>query len=817
MIQLEEVHIEELRGIRKLTLAMNRKSFAIQGPNGSGKSGVVDAIEFGLTGDMTRLSGKGTAGLTVKTHGPHVDARDYPDAAFVRLKVYLLTLNKHATIVRKAKKPTEPDITPADSDIQTVLATVAEHPEITLTRRQIIKLILTEATSRSKDVQTLLRLDSISQARATLKTASNRAGNKYTEAQASSNSAADTLRRHFDLPKLVAADIITAANKHRAALGLKPLTELTAETSLKEGVPDARVESERINRDTTLRDVRELTARVSKSQDPKTTSAAQLLICLDKIKAEPTLLTTLQRRAFFQTGLDYATEEACPLCDTEWNIDELRAHLQTKLKQSQAAEAVEQELRLAKQTVSADIDSVVSLVAVVQKAAVALKDELSGQALKDWHAGLSELKTTVQTTEGAESARLQLSGDWHKPPKKAIDALARLDTAVDALPDRSAVVQAHTFLIVAQERLDALQKARRHEEKMARAAKIAAAAYKAYCDAAEQVLSDLYNEVQESFAGLYRLINHDDEGEFTAKLSPSEGKLELMVDFHKRGLFPPGAYHSEGHQDGMGLCLYFALMKRLLGESFSLAVLDDVVMSVDNQHRKELCNLLKTQFPHTQFVITTHEQAWFHQMRSAGIVNKASCVTFRSWTVDHGPLVDESKDVWEKIAEQLAKEEVSEAAAVLRRHLEFVSHELASNLGASTPHRLEGGHELGELLPNVVSRFKALLGKAADSTQAWKNEDAKKAIADYKHRFSECTTRSNVENWAVNSAVHYNAWAEFVRQDFEPVVAAYKDLLACLMCPACGSWLHVSPRRGLEEAVRCECLKVSLNLTKPGK
>jgi len=31
----------------------------------------------------------------------------------------------------------------------------------------------------------------------------------------------------------------------------------------------------------------------------------------------------------------------------------------------------------------------------------------------------------------------------------------------------------------------------------------------------------------------------------------------------------------------MGLCLYLALMKRTLGDNFTFAVLDDVLMSVD--------------------------------------------------------------------------------------------------------------------------------------------------------------------------------------------------------------------------------------------
>lgn len=56
MIKLESIQIEEVRGIRKLDLDFKKTNFAISGPNGSGKSGVIDAIEFGLTGEITRLT-----------------------------------------------------------------------------------------------------------------------------------------------------------------------------------------------------------------------------------------------------------------------------------------------------------------------------------------------------------------------------------------------------------------------------------------------------------------------------------------------------------------------------------------------------------------------------------------------------------------------------------------------------------------------------------------------------------------------------------------------------------------------------------------
>ena len=90
----------------------------------------------------------------------------------------------------------------------------------------------------------------------------------------------------------------------------------------------------------------------------------------------------------------------------------------------------------------------------------------------------------------------------------------------------------------------------------------------------------------------------------------------------------------------MGVCLYLALMKRLFGDRFTFALLDDVVMSVDSGHRYQFCKLLKTHFPDTQFIITTHDRLWAEQMRSAGLVTRKTSIAFHSWTIDTGPLVE---------------------------------------------------------------------------------------------------------------------------------------------------------------------------------
>ena len=214
----------------------------------------------------------------------------------------------------------------------------------------------------------------------------------------------------------------------------------------------------------------------------------------------------------------------------------------------------------------------------------------------------------------------------------------------------------------------------------------------------EEELNELYKDVQKDFADFYRIINEGDEEQFTATLTPTEGRLDLLVNFYEKGLFPPAAFHSEGHQDGMGVCLYLALMKRLLGKRFTFALMDDVVMSVDVGHRYQFCKLLKEQFPDTQFVITTHDRLWAEQMRH--VVSSKTSLVFQNWTVDTGPIVESDEEIWVDIDAALTKGKVQVAAAMLRHHLEYAVPHLAENLGARAVFRSDGAYELGDLMPS---------------------------------------------------------------------------------------------------------------------
>ncbi len=219
MITILSLAVQEFRGIRDATFSMGGKNFVVYGPNGSGKSGVVDAIQFALTGEIGRLTGVGTGDLSLAEHGPHVTQRGQPERAVVGLTVHIPALKKDATITRSIAKARQPIIVPDDDDVKAVFAELETHPEITLARRDIIKLILTGATERSKSVQTLLHQDEIDRTRKSLKTTDNKLGEALAEARRRTAFKREAFQRHLAVGSLKEAHVLDAVNSRRRTRG----------------------------------------------------------------------------------------------------------------------------------------------------------------------------------------------------------------------------------------------------------------------------------------------------------------------------------------------------------------------------------------------------------------------------------------------------------------------------------------------------------------------------------------------------------------------------------------------------------------------
>jgi len=772
-------------------------------------------IKFCLTGNLTRLSGEGSRDLSIAKHGPHIDYVDDPKAASVTLEVFLPTLHKTATITRTVKQKNKPRIAPKDDDVQSVLTNVAKHPEITLSRREITRFVLCNATERATHVQELLRLDRVARNRRAFNSAKNNGAKDLKTAELGLQDAADNLRRHLELEAatdLTEEVVLQSVNAHRARFKVPAVPHLEADLTANLNVP-APASQPVFSAKSSLSDLDALDDALREC--PGLDSGQTLERKLQQVDSDAELTTALRRRQLIEAGLDLIDDDRCPLCETEQDQQKLIDHLRRKKQQAESAETLLEELRQGGHQIAAAVNRILSLLRPLIKPCrpLGLTDEEI--TLTTWGKGLKGFAEQLNSWEGIVANRPKLT-TWHDFPEDVASAFTTLRQQLAKIP--AATPQEHpvAFFTKAQERVEEWLLKRAEREKARQVASETLICYEAYCEAADEILQNLYDTVQQDFSNSYRFINSDDESNFTAELKPTSGKLEFGVDFYERGHHPPAALHSEGHQDGMGLCLYLALMKHLFGNQPQLVVLDDVVMSVDAHHRRQLCGLLQQEFPHTQFVITTHDKAWFHQMQSTKLINRTTGARFVRWSLDDGPTVLNAMDVWSEIDTALANDDVSAAAHKLRRYMEFVSADYAGTINAKVSYRPDNDHDLGELFPDTLARFRKLLNKAMDSAKGWKDQDQEADVAVLRKRIDAAHDVLRTDDWMINKAVHFNSWENFTPTEFRRVVDACQELISCFRCDSCGSALTPVPRRS-PETLSCACKQISFNLLKPSK
>ncbi len=815
MIHVEKIVIKEFRGIRDLTIDFKGKNFAVCGPNGTGKSGVVDALEFALTGSISRLSGRGTGGISVKEHAPHVDSRNRPDKALVILTVSIPKLNKQVVIERTVKDPLAATITPRSPEVLAVLHQVGSHPEFALSRRELIRYVISAPGDRAKEVQALLRLDAVENLRVILQRFANSYQREVAPLKRERQQARDHLLRSLEIPDLDSERLVVAVNTRRSLLGLGPIPVLTPTTSLRDGLtgspPAARPRVPKQQATADIKKVRETLAALTETET--TTLRTRVTRELTNLSGDPLVVANVEKERFLQSAITLIESETCPVCDTAWNAAELKERIGLKLKllQQAATKRATAERRL--EPFLSRLEEVIEAMAVVERYGALLTPVVNTNPIRNCRVAMQARRRDIQAFLPL-TATLTALEEFAQVPADALETIVALETAIAALPDPTGQDAARDYLTVCQERLEAYRGVSLRLKQTEERATFTRNIYDAYARASTSVLDGIYKQVEKDFSELYRFINREDEGKFSAQLIPSIGKLGFDVDFYGRGFFPPGAYHSEGHQDGMGLCLYLALMKYLQGDAFTFAVLDDVLMSVDTGHRREVCNLLTERFPDTQFILTTHDEIWLRHMRSVGLLPPRAFVHFRKWYVDHGPTEWDDRDVWREIDDDLERNDVQGAAGLLRHYLEFISAEICHRIRAPVEFRGDAQFQLGELLPAAIGQFRKLLRMGKESATSWQQTKEVEAITAREVEFAATTEASNVEQWQINPAIHYNEWVNLQSADFRPVVTAHRRLTESFLCSVsgCDRALYVVPERGHPETLKCTCGATNINL-----
>jgi len=813
-MKILELTIKDVRGIRdEISLNPEGDNIVIFGPNGTGKSAVVDAIDFLFTGNIQRLMGHGTRGMSLREHGSHIDAE--ADDAVVTAKIKVDGIDDPFVIKRCMDNPGSLEYPDGiDEDILNNVLNIAQKGQHVLSRTEILKFIAAKPSDRSQEIQALLDLSKVEYLRKAFVSIDTTSRRELDNANSAYEKSVASILSTIEIDKIADEEILKKINDCRGLLKGEPITELDHE-KLQEGIdPRATDKKDRVYPEQLKKNVESVSVILTENGPKVYESEKALRSSIVDLKKDEQLLIDLKNKRLVDMGITLLDDSgSCPLCLKKWEPDELRKFLDSRSEKGVDAKKKGDEIKDYMRGIDADVSRLMGFIESLKADCEKLKKEDLSKLLEEWHGILNtwskELKKPFEeyVTEEPEKAMegFFYAEKWDEISKELLEVAQQLEKsdpeqkAWDTLSKLTGVLKRYLTEKKAKEDAEEFNK-------------VASTLKALYVETKDAVLDRLYDTVNDDFTEYYKFLHCDDEDGFASCLKPDGAALDLEVDFYGRGMHHPRALHSEGHQDSMGLCLYLALNKKISEGLFNVIILDDVVMSIDSGHRKNICKLLTECFPEKQFVITTHNRTWAFQMEKNRIAPKGNLVEFRSWSVDTGPKYVHREEVWDKIYANLGANNIERAAHQLRKYLENYFENVCDTLEASVPYRRDQSYDLGSFASGAKSKFSKLISLARRSAISWDNEGAKKKFEEIQTQFSENVRRTEMEHWAVNAAVHYNSWEDFTKEDFQPVVEAFQDLVGLFQCNHCGGVINVAKEGFTPVAMKCPCGTINWNL-----
>jgi recombinational DNA repair ATPase RecF len=818
-MNLVELEIHNIRGIKELKLPINENSFVIYGPNGSGKSAVVDSIDFLLTGDISRFKGEGTKDLNLQVHGPHIDHT--PEEATVRGVIKIPGLDKLVEIKRCIANPKKLEFENEFKETLAPIIDLAKRGQYILTRREILRYITAQPNDRATAIQTLLNIKEIENIRKRLVKIR---GDFLKEFDTAKSKLEDHKMAIVETIQSTSFDeriILDFINENRKLLSGAPLSSLDWQ-ELEKGITEpAEIIKKDVFSSTLIeKRIQELLQVLSDENKKQVAKLDEnLRDYIIKIEEKPELIQEINRIKLTQMGLKFIDKTGnCPLCDIEWEEGKLEKKLTERLKLAEQLKKMNEEVEYLSQELSREIKNTISKLNEFTEILDNLEMKDYIQIFETWKKDLGELGKILD-----DPLSNYISSDFKQEdilvllaPEKLNEILDNIQIEIkDILPKDTPEIAAWKNLLRLEEDLKLYESARAKYLLTQKYYDKAELLSNSFIKAKDTILGNLYNEIKKRFEELYKKLHGEEESNFTSKLEPEGPALRFEVEFHGHGTYPPHALHSEGHQDSMGLCLYLALAERVNASIINLLVLDDVVMSVDTGHRKKLCTVIKTCFPNKQFLLTTHDKIWKNQLKAERVVANENIIEFSKWKLDSGPLsVKFDSDIWNRLDKDLTVDhDVRAAAARLRNFLEQFFASVCHELQAPVVFKLDGEYELGNFMYSARDKYKKLLDRIKRSARSWGDEENIPKKIDEMHSIrSQRYEASQIEQWAINTAVHYNEWENFTETEFQNVVDAFNNLCELFVCSKCGKFIRVVDVRNKPDSLRCDCGTVNFNL-----
>ena len=326
--------------------------------------------------------------------------------------------------------------------------------------------------------------------------------------------------------------------------------------------------------------------------------------------AEPLIaekLEVLQSTSTFVDKLGDENEVACPACGQTVGIKAFQEHV--KAERERLQEAIDK-YDMQKTAVGTLCDTLISLKSNLGKLEVKTwRDELADGAFAANFAHLDGINSVALRTTCSDKDLESIESNL-----LTIITAAAIDSKdappkVEALSTTKLKVEAGKAVIEAGEQAAA---AARAEALIAFINSLVQGVREEIRLRSQKLIDEISADIQAMW-----MILHPGEAieDVRLYLPPDADKaIDIGLKFHGVEQDSPRLTLSEGYRNSLGLCIFLAMAKREVEKDRPL-FLDDVVVSLDRNHRSMVLDLLEKEFSERQLVILTHDRDWYTEMR----------------------------------------------------------------------------------------------------------------------------------------------------------------------------------------------------------
>lgn len=175
-------------------------------------------------------------------------------------------------------------------------------------------------------------------------------------------------------------------------------------------------------------------------------------------------------------------------------------------------------------------------------------------------------------------------------------------------------------------------------------------------NAESEVRENIKEKTQETIEGVSSIIQklweklHPNEPIESVQLyipNDADKAIDISLKFFGVEQPSPRLSLSEGHRNSLGLCVFLALV--ILDSDFDRPIiLDDVVSSLDREHRGMLAKILLEDISDRQILLLTHDREWYTELRARLPAKDWNLLVLKPWeNPEFGIQWSQSKDTFD--------------------------------------------------------------------------------------------------------------------------------------------------------------------------